>query len=65
MNIKVDQDKCIGCGSCVGICDTVFDYNEEGLATVINDSIDDETLEDVKDAAENCPTEAIILDEEK
>ena len=63
MNIKVDQDKCIGCGGCVGICDTVFDYNDEGLATVINEDIDDETLEDVKDAAENCPTEAISINE--
>ena len=33
---KVDQDLCIGCGLCCGICDKVFRMNEQGTAKRIN-----------------------------
>ena len=35
MNLKVNQDKCIGCGQCVNICEDVFNFNDDGLAEVI------------------------------
>jgi len=63
MNVKVSQEKCIGCGSCQAICNEVFDIQDDGLAHVINDNIDESLFEDVKDAASNCPTDAIDVDE--
>ena len=28
MQLKVNKDKCIGCGQCVSICEEVFDFDE-------------------------------------
>ena len=39
MNLKVNQDKCIGCGQCVSICEDVFNFNDDGLAEVIETPI--------------------------
>ena len=39
---KVDKDKCIGCGACVGVCDTVFDFDDDNLAFVKNQPSVDE-----------------------
>lgn len=60
---KVDKDKCIGCGACVGVCDTVFDFDDDNLAFVKNQpSVDD--MELATTALENCPTNAISKEEE-
>ena len=45
MNLKVNQD--------------VFNFNDEGLAEVIETPIKEEHLEDATNAKESCPTEAI------
>lgn len=59
-NIIVIEEACIGCGSCIAIDDTHFDFNDDGLATVIlNDKFDDENL---INAIECCPTNAIQLE---
>lgn len=50
MNLKVNQDKCIGCGQCVSICEDVFNFNDEGLAEVIETPIKEEYLEDATNA---------------
>ena len=57
--IIVEKDKCIGCGACTATCPEVFDFDDDGLAKVIKDEIND----DVKMAAEGCPTEAIEIEE--
>ena len=59
MNLKVNQDKCIGCGQCVSNCEDVFNFNDEGQAEVIETPIKEEHLEDATTAKESCPTEAI------
>ena len=59
MKLKVDQDKCIGCGACVSTCPNVFDFNDEGLAHVIVDEVKDEDKENAMDALKSCPTDAI------
>ena len=60
MKINVIKDKCIGCGNCVALTEsTVFDFNDEGLAEAIVDVVPEEMEETVKDAINQCPTEAI------
>lgn len=61
--VIVNKDKCISCGACVGLVDEVFEFGEDDLAQV-KDNIDFENMdqnleEEVKDAIEGCPTEAI------
>jgi ferredoxin len=63
MKAKVNEN-CIGCGSCVAITESkVFDFNDEGLANCIQDEIKDEDKDIAKEAAENCPTGAIEIEE--
>lgn len=57
--VEVDKNKCIGCGACTAIAPDVFELDDDGLAKVIEEEIN----EDVKTAAEGCPTEAITVEE--
>ena len=60
MKAKVNQDKCIGCGNCVALTENIeFDFNDEGLAECITNEIPSDLEETVKDAINQCPTEAI------
>lgn len=55
--LYVNEDACIGCGACVAIDGTHFDFNEDGLSEVINnDNIDSE---EAHNAMASCPTNAI------
>lgn len=60
MEVKVN-DNCIGCGTCVGICQEVFDFNDEGLAQVIDNSKIEENKDNVIEASEACPVDAIEI----
>ena len=61
MKVKVLQDKCIGCGACVAIAGENFDFDENGLSTVINGEVTEKTIE----AKEACPVYAIEIEESK
>ena len=60
MKVKVNQDACIGCGACVGICPDVFSFNDDGYAQAITEEVDKSNEEKVQEALEGCPTEAIM-----
>lgn len=60
MKVKVIEEKCIGCGACIAIAPEIFDYNDDGLATVIVDVVPKELEELAVDALESCPVSAII-----
>ena len=55
--LNVNEEQCIGCGACVAIDAEHFDFNENGLSSVISD----ENLEsqNLQSAIESCPTGAI------
>ena len=61
--LKVNENACIGCGACQAMVPDVFDINDDGLAFVMENAKVDENLDDVKDAADNCPTGAIVVEE--
>ncbi len=61
VKVKVDPEKCISCGLCVGICGEVFEFNEDGKSEVVGE-ITNDNAEDVKAAASGCPTNAIIVE---
>ncbi len=56
--VKLDKEKCIGCGLCREICGEVFQMDEEGKAEIKEDSKDDNPC--IKDAIECCPVNAIL-----
>jgi ferredoxin len=53
MTVKVDKEKCIGCGSCEAICPQGFGL-KDGKAYVKK-----QDAKCVKQAEENCPVDAI------
>ena len=57
--VEVNNDECIGCGFCVSNAPEVFEFDDDGKAKATNNTIN----EDVKTAAEGCPTEAITVEE--
>lgn len=63
MKITVDQGKCQGRRNCISTAPDVFDLDEKFKAVVIDSSGDSE--ENILKAARFCPTQAIILEDEK
>jgi ferredoxin len=61
MIAHVEKEACIGCGACPSICPEVFVMDDDGLATTLQDQVPDEVEESAQEAADSCPTEAIIL----
>ncbi|NLN40668.1 MAG: ferredoxin [Clostridiales bacterium] len=59
MKVYVDQDLCISCGLCISICDDVFSWNDDDKAQAIDQEIPEELTDEVEEAVESCPTEAI------
>ena len=63
MRVKVNKDACIGCGACAAICDEVFEINDEGLSEAKVEEVKEELQDEVRDAADSCPTGAIEIEE--
>jgi ferredoxin len=55
--VKVNKEKCIGCGACVAICPEVFEL-KAGKAIVKKAQTNKECA---KQAADSCPVNAITI----
>ncbi len=63
MKIRVDRELCKGAGSCVVLAPQVFQMDDADKAVVIDvHGHDDDTI---WRAAESCPFDAIILEDEE
>lgn len=62
MKPKVEHSLCIGDGICEEICPEVFEIRDDGLAYVINDNPDPSLSAKIQEAADACPTDAIIVE---
>ncbi len=63
MKVRVTDD-CIACGLCVDTCPDVFEMGDE-FAQVIVEEVPEDHQEAVRQAAEECPVEAIIIEDEQ
>ena len=63
MKAKVNKDICIGCGACQAIEPDTFELDDDGLAICKAESIEESKQDDVRDAADSCPTGAIEVEE--
>ena len=62
MKAKIDEDLCTACELCVDTCPEVFEMGED-VAIVTVDVIPADAEESAKEAAEDCPAEAITIEE--
>ncbi len=62
MKVSIDKDLCTGCGLCADTVPDVFELVDD-LATVKVTTIKTSLYDAVREAADDCPTEAIIIEE--
>lgn len=62
MKVKVDPDECTGCELCVNECPEVFEM-VGNLAVAKRDEVLSGTEESCMQAVEDCPVEAIRIEE--
>ena len=60
MKVSVNSERCIGCELCSVICPDIFKVNNS--ATVTTNAIPVDVEEDVREAVECCPVEAITIE---
>ncbi len=63
---KVIKENCIGCGMCTSICPEVFEFDDDGLSCNKlgdNTELDSSVVSAVKESADSCPGQAIIVEE--
>lgn len=61
VSVKVKQDECIGCGSCVAVCPEVFEIGDNGKSQVKDP--EGAGVDKIKEAEQICPVDAIIVKE--
>jgi len=60
VKVRVNQDKCVGCGMCASLNPEVFEI-VNGKARVKKEKVN---LCEVQEIVENCPMQAIEIEEE-
>jgi len=62
MTVQIDEDDCIGCGTCEEICPEVFKFNPDTeKAEVIMPEGGAEDL--IQEAIDNCPASCISMED--
>ena len=62
MKAIVDEDKCTGCGMCEDTCPEVFELVDD-VAKVKVDPVPAENEDACREAADDCPEDAISIEE--
>lgn len=61
MKPRVNKDGCISCGICVSICPEVFQFDANGAAEAIVNSVPDGKFSEVEEARDSCPVNVIDI----
>ena len=62
MKVRVDPDLCTGCGVCIELCPEVFELQDDVSVATVSE-VPAEHEDAVREAADACPVEAILVDE--
>lgn len=66
--IKLEREKCIGCGSCTAICAKYFEMADDGKSHIKNavkndiEELEVDKIECAESAAEACPAQCIHIE---
>ena len=61
MNLNLDEEKCIGCGSCVASEPDYFEFNDNGLVSTVKSELTEEEKNQLEYIVGVCPTNAISI----
>ena len=61
MRVIIDEEACIGCGLCAETCSEVFEMKDD-KAVAKMDEVPDNLADACREAAEECPVEAIQVE---
>ena len=62
MKVSINKEDCVGCGLCVDDCPDIFEMSED-VAVVKVEEVSENLVNAVKETAESCPVDAIIISE--
>ncbi|HCC59811.1 MAG: hypothetical protein A2402_00265 [Candidatus Staskawiczbacteria bacterium RIFOXYC1_FULL_37_43] len=68
MKIKLEIEKCIGCGSCQAVCPKYFEAQEDGKSHIKDaakqevEELEVEKVECAESAAQACPVQCIHIE---
>ena len=62
MKVTVDEETCIGCEVCVDTCPEVFEMADDKARAKANE-VPKDVVKSCREAAENCPVEAIQIED--
>jgi ferredoxin len=63
MKVTVDESLCSGCSVCEETCPEVFEIGDDGIATVLVEMVPSDVEDACRQAADECPCEAIMITE--
>ncbi|CAN5320015.1 hypothetical protein BH09ACT8_BH09ACT8_52860 [soil metagenome] len=59
--IHIERSTCEGYGNCVSACPDIFDLDDEGIVVLDEGAAGNASLEELRRAAYDCPTESITI----
>jgi len=62
VKVKINKERCIGCGVCVALAPEVFEIGDDGKSHVKVTEVSGKLEKKVREAAENCPAQAISIE---
>lgn len=61
MRVVVDREKCTGLGMCEGVAPDVFEVADDGTLVLHVEEVALGREDEMREAVESCPTEALSL----
>jgi len=62
MKVRVDEETCVGDGTCVEICPEIFEMQGD-VAVAKMEEVPEELEGACREAAKSCPVDAILIEE--
>ena len=63
MKVHVDKEVCAGFRVCLGVVPELFELHDDGYAVALQEEVPPELEELVRKAADQCPSNAIMVSE--
>ena len=63
MKIVVDKSRCSSIGLCEAAAPDIFEIGADGFLTILIEDISDDRRVDLEQACENCPTQALSIED--